>query len=95
MGYRFYRGYTNGFGEPVFSWNIEAYKTVKAFTFGIKVNDILNQTNNFNRTTTANYVEDTYRNIIGRHFLVSLTFNFGKMNTAKNRSATSAMFNMM
>lgn len=95
MGYRFYRGYTNGFGEPVFNWNIEAYKTVKAFTFGIKVNDILNQTSNFNRTTTANYVEDTYRNIIGRHFLVSLTFNFGKMNTAKNRSATSAMFNMM
>lgn len=95
LGYRFYRGYTNWFGQPALSWNIEAYKTVKAFTFGLKVNDILNQTSSFSRNTTANYVEDTYKNIIGRHFLVSLTFNFGKMNTAKNRSATSAMFNMM
>ncbi|MBQ7772487.1 MAG: outer membrane beta-barrel protein [Bacteroidales bacterium] len=95
MQYRFYEGYTNGYGEPAFKWDFEAYKTIKAVTFGIKVKDILNQTTSFTRTTSAGYIEDSYRNVIGRHFLVSLTWNFGKMNSGKNRSATNAMFNMM
>ncbi|MBO7306365.1 MAG: hypothetical protein J6U47_06525, partial [Bacteroidales bacterium] len=48
---------------------------------------ILNQTTNFRHTTTANYVEDSYKKIIGRRILVGITFNFGKMNTAKNSAA--------
>ena len=95
LRYRFYDGYADGYGEPVLSWDLEAYKTVKAFTFGIKLNDIFNQTTSFRRTTQPGYVEDSYRNVIGRHFLLSLTFNFGKMNSAKSRSANNAMFNMM
>lgn len=95
MQYKFYEGYTNGYGEPAFKWDFEAYKTIKAVTFGVKVKDILNQTTSFTRTTSAGYIEDSYRNVIGRHFLVSLTWNFGKMNSGKNRSATNAMFNMM
>ena len=95
MDYRFYSGYTNGYGQPAFNWNIEAYKTVKAFTFGLKVNDVLNQTTNFTRSVSGNYVEDSYRNVVGRHFLISLTFNFGKMNSGKSTSANRAMMNMM
>lgn len=95
MTYQFYSGYTNGYGEPAFKWDIEASRTVKAFTFGIRIKDILNQTTNFSRSYTDNYVEDSYRNVIGRHFLITLSFNFGKMNAGKNRSASNAMINMM
>lgn len=75
--------------------NFEASKTIKAVTIGLKAKDILNQTTNFTRNVTGNYVEDSYRNVIGRHFLISLTWNFGKMNSAKNRKAQNAMFNLM
>ncbi len=95
LSYRFYDGYTNGYGEPALNWNIEVYKTVKAVTLGVKLNDILNQTTSFNSSVTGNYVEDSYRNVIGRHFLVSITWNFGKMNSSKNRSAQNAMLNFM
>lgn len=95
LRYRFYDGYADGYGEPVLSWDLEASKSVKAFTFGIKVKDIFNQTTSFRRTTQPGYVEDNYRNVTGRHFLISLTFNFGKMNSSKNQSANRAMFNMM
>ena len=93
--YTFYKGYTNGYGQPILNWDFEASKSVKAVTFGLRVKDILNQTTNFNRTTTGTYVEDTYRNVIGRHFLITFTYNFGKMNSGKNRSATNAALNMM
>ena len=93
--YTFYKGYTNGYGQPVFNWDFEASKSVKAVTFGVRVKDILNQTTNFSRNITGSYVEDTYRNVIGRHFLITFTYNFGKMNSGKNRSATNAALNMM
>ena len=59
------------------------------------MNDVLNQTVTFNRIKQANYVEDRYSGIIGRRFLLGVTFNFGKMNTAKNRNATRSMLRMM
>ncbi len=93
--YTFYQGYTNGYGEPALRWDFEASKSIKGVTFGLRVKDILNQTTNFNRTTTGTYVEDTYKNVIGRHFLVTFTYNFGKMNSGKNRKATNAALNMM
>ena len=93
--YSFYDGYTGGYGEPVLGWNFEAAKSINAITIGLKVKDILNRTTNFSRNVTGNYVEDSYRNVIGRHFLISLTWNFGKMNSGKNRSAQNAMINMM
>jgi hypothetical protein len=76
-------------------WNFEAHKSIKSVTSSIKFNDILNQTTNFRHTTTANYVEDSYKKIIGRRILVGITFNFGKMNTAKNSAANRSMLNMM
>lgn len=93
--YTSYKGYTNGYGQPVLNWDFEASKSIKAVTFGLRVKDILNQTTNFNRNVTGTYVEDTYKNIIGRHFLITFTYNFGKMNSGKNRSATNAALNMM
>ena len=95
LNYNFYRGYAQGYGKPSLLWNFEAHKSIKSVTLSIRFNDILNQTTNFRHTTTANYVEDSYKKIIGRRILVGITFNFGKMNTAKNSAANRSMLNMM
>ena len=57
--------------------------------------DILNQSRNLRRTVSAEYVEDVYSNILGRFFLFSVSFNFGKMNAKKNKNVEGAMWNMM
>ena len=95
LSYRFYRGYTNGFGLPEWRWNMSVSKSIKAVTLGLKVADILNQTRNMRRTVSAEYVEDTYSNILGRFFIFSVSFNFGKMNAKKNKNIEGAMWNML
>ena len=95
LSYRFYRGYTNGFGLPEWRWNMSVSKSIKSVTLGLKVADILNQTRNMRRTVSAEYVEDTYSNILGRFFIFSVSFNFGKMNAKKNKNIQGAMWNMM
>jgi hypothetical protein len=47
------------------------------------------------RTVSAEYVEDVYSNVLGRFFLFSVSFNFGKMNAKKNKNIEGAMWNMM
>ena len=70
-------------------------KGIKSVTLGLKVADILNQTRNMRRTVSAEYVEDTYSKILGRFFLFSISFNFGKMNAKKNKNIEEAMLDMM
>lgn len=93
--YNLYRGYTAGYGQPELIWNAAISKSVKALSFSIKVADILNQRRSMQRSTSGEYVEDVYRYAIGRYFLAGITFNFGKMNAKNNRTAQSAMFDMM
>ena len=95
LSYRFYRGFTKGFGQPEWRWNMQVNKSIKSVTLGLKVADILNQSRNMRRTVSAEYVEDTYSNILGRFFLFSVSFNFGKMNAKKNANIEGAMWNMM
>ena len=95
LSYRFYRGYANGFGLPEWRWNMSVSKSIKSVTLGLKVADILNQTRNMRRTVSAEYVEDTYSNILGRFFIFSVSFNFGKMNAKKNKNIEGAMWNML
>lgn len=95
MSYRFYRGYAYGFGLPEWRWNMSVSKSIKSVTLGLKVADILNQTRNMRRTVSAEYVEDVYSNVLGRFFLFSVSFNFGKMNAKMNKNIEGAMWNMM
>ena len=95
LSYRFYRGYADGFGLPEWRWNMSVSKSIKSATLGLKVADILNQTRNMRRTVSAEYVEDTYSNILGRFFLFSVSFNFGKMNAKKNKNIEGAMWDML
>ena len=90
--YTFYRGYSYGFGAPKFIWNAGISQTIKAFTVSLKVSDILGQGNNLSRVATDEYIQDTYTNLLGRYFLVGVSFNFGKMNAKNNRAVQDAMW---
>ena len=61
----------------------------------MSVCDVLNQTRNLRRTSSYEYSEDVYSKILGRFFLASVSFNFGKMNAAKNAKVEDAMWKMM
>lgn len=93
--YNFYRGYSAGYGDPEFIWNVGISKQIKAVTLSLRVNDILNQRKSLNRTATEAYVQDVYHNVIGRYILFGVTFNFGKMNAKNNARAQEAMWNMI
>ena len=85
-----YKGYSKGYGKPEWQWNAEVSKNIGAFNLSVKVHDILNKTRNLSHTEAANYVEDTYKLIMGRYILFGVKWNFGKMNAANSRRAEKA-----
>lgn len=93
--YLFYRGYSQGFGDPEFIWNFGISKSIKSVTLSLSANDIFNRQRSLSRLATDEYVQDVYRNVIGRHFLFGVTFNFGKMNARNNDKAQNAMWNLL
>ena len=94
LSYVFYKGYSAGYGQPEWQWNAEISKNIGAFNLSVKVHDILNQTRNLTHTVTDNYVEDSYRLIMGRYLLFGVKWNFGKMNAAHSQRAQRAAWNM-
>lgn len=91
----FYVGYSAGFGAPQYNWNASISKSIKAVTLSLKGIDLLNQASrNLQRTATDEYIIDTYRNVLGRYFLFSISFNFGKMNAKKSQAVQDATWNM-
>ena len=94
LGYNFYRGYSAGYGEPELIWNAGIAKDIKAFTLSLKCADILGQQKSLHRTTSAEFVEDVRRNVMGRYFLVGLVFNFGRMNASQSSKVERAMWEM-
>ena len=95
LNYVFYRGYAAGYGQPEWQWNAEISKNIGAFNLSVKVYDILDQTRNLTHTVTANYEEDTYRLVMGRHILFGVKWNFGKMNAAHSQRARDAAWNLV
>lgn len=92
--YVFFRGYASGYGQPELRWNMSLSKTIKSVTLGLKSNDILNQHRSLKRVVSAEYVEDSYRNVMGRTILFSVSFNFGKLNSNKTSTVSSSIKKM-
>ncbi len=90
--YMLYRGYAQGFNDPEFIWNAAVSKSIKAFTLSLKMADILGQTRSRWHSVAEEYVQDTYRNTLGRYFIFSVAWNFGKMNAKNNRMVQDAMW---
>ena len=95
LAYVFYRGYSEGYGQPEWQWNAEISKNIGAFNLSVKAHDILNQTQTLTHTVTANYEEDSCRLVMGRYILFGVKWNFGKMNAAHSARARQAAFNMV
>lgn len=93
--YRHYKGYAQGYGKPELIWNASISKEIRSVTLSLKASDILNQTRGLERTNYAEYIQDVYRNTLGRFFLAGVTFNFGKQNAKQNRQAQKAMMQMI
>lgn len=93
--YHFYKGFPEGYNKPYLSWNFELTKNIKAWALSFHIDDILNQAHSTRHVTTANYVEDSMHNMLGRRFLFSVKWNFGKLNAAKGRKADSLRYDMM
>lgn len=90
----FYKGYSDGYNKPEYLWNAKVSKTIKAFTLSFAVSDILNQEKSLLRHNSAEYMEDTCHNVMGRYFLLGVSFNFGKMNARNNSKVQSAIMQM-
>ena len=95
LSYVFYNGYADGYGQPEWQWNASVTKSIGAFNLSISVYDILNQTRNLSHTVSANYVEDTYKLVMGRFFLLGVKWNFGKMNASHSQRAQDAARGML
>ena len=89
VNHRFYNGYSAGYGKSQTIWNGEISKTFlsNAFTFKVRVYDILNKSRNKYRTTTENYIQDVSNNTLGRYVMFTLTFRFGSFGGKSMRDA--------
>jgi len=79
MSYTYNYGYAKEFKNTEFLWNATIAKqflTKKLATINLQCYDILNDRNNVIRTVTGNYVSDTRTNMIGRYFLITLSYRF-------------------
>ena len=94
IDYVHYKGYANGYGKPEWQWNAQISKNIGAFNLSVKMIDILNQTRSLSHTEAANYVEDSYRLVMGRYILFGIKWNFGKMNAVNSRRAQKAAFSI-
>ena len=95
LDYENRRGYADGYNSPACIWSITLNRNVKSFTFGLKFDDLLNQSVTRWHNVSENYVRDFYVNTIGRSVLLTFSWNFGKMDASRSQGASEAMFNML
>lgn len=80
------QGYTDGYNEDVWMWNAQlsySFLTGKNATITLKGVDLLNQSNNIQRTVTGNYLEDVEYNTLGRYCMVSFSYRFNTFGGEK------------
>lgn len=88
------RGYSAGFDEDTWLWNASvSYQFLhsKAATVSVKAYDLLNQRNSVNRTTGANFIQDTRYNTLSRYFMVTLSYKFNTFGSGKRPGGNDIM----
>lgn len=81
-------GHTGYYGMSTNKYNALICNASASYVFGrrreaelkLSVNDILNQNNNFSLYTTESYMRETSVNVLGRHALLTLIYNFNRKN---------------
>ncbi len=79
LNYRFFIGYSEGYGKSQTIWNASVSKTFfrKKMTARVKVYDILKSNKAISRTNAENYYQDTRNNTLGRYLMFTLLYRFG------------------
>ncbi len=79
LNYRFFAGYSEGYGKSQTIWNASVSKTFfrKRMTAKVKVYDILKSNKAISRTNAENYWQDTRNNTLGRYLMFTLLYRFG------------------
>lgn len=85
IDHTFYKGFDEGYDEPVTVWNAEIAKTLfkNSATLKFKIYDILKQSRNTSVTTNENYIQNVTNNTLGQYFMVTLTWRFGNFGDMK------------
>jgi hypothetical protein len=91
LTYRFYIGYSDGYGTPEWRWNMTLTQNIKKVNMSLQLIDILNKTRSLNRNETAEYIEDVYTNVLGRRIMFTIGFNFGKIDRQMSNKANRAV----
>lgn len=79
ISYRGNQGYTDGYNQNVWLWNAQisySFLAGKNATIILRGVDLLNQSNNIQRTVTGNYLEDVEYNTLGRYCMISFSYRF-------------------
>jgi len=93
LNYSATSGYSDGYDTKQWLWNASvAYQFLRdrSLTLTVKASDILSQVKNVRRQVTANYIDDTRYNTLGRYVMVTLSYRFntfGKGNEPADRNA--------
>ena len=90
LNYNFFTGYADGYGRPEWHWDQSIAKDIGTVTLSIAAHDILGQMRNLSHIDADDYMQDSYRLILGRYVMIGIKWNFGKMNAVQNRRAQQA-----
>ena len=94
FSYRILRGYGSGYNDDYIRWNLSVGKNIKSFNIALSAQDLLDSARSLRRVVQDDYVQNSYTNVLGRTIVLSLTWNFGKMDASKSAAAQDAMWNM-
>lgn len=90
-----FRGYEKGFGEPYTQLDLTIKKNIKDWALTFYVNDLLGQKRFYYYNTSGNSVVTTYHNTLGRYFMLSFSWHFGKSGSKQASRAQDAQWNMV
>ena len=94
LAYNTRSGYGSGYNLSYWNWRAKVGKNFKSFALNLIADDILDSRKTFNHSVQEDYIQDSYALRFGRTVMLSLTYNFGKMNAARSRSAQNASIMM-
>ena len=79
VNYQATKGYSQGYNTNTWMWNASIsyqFMAGRAATVMLKVYDLLQQKSSIRRSVTANYIDDSETNALGRYVMVTLAYKF-------------------
>ncbi len=94
FSYMIQRGYGSGYDDDYARWSLSVGKNIKSFNITLSAQDLLDSARSLRRVVQDDYVQNSYTNVLGRRIVLSLTWNFGKMDASKSGAAQNALWKM-